>query len=135
MMDDLEEIFGAEDHYKDRPMSRVRVSNSSHKHLYIVRHLDTGAIKIGRSANPQKRLNGLKKTFGGRMVLVGMVADAGMDEKILHKNLSAWALGKEWFSPSFEVLQTVLICLTEGATAAVDFSDDMSEHDRHVTPA
>lgn len=133
-MEGIEEVFDTPPHF-DKPMARTNTNAAVHKHLYFVRHLDTGAIKIGRSSKPDRRLAELRKVFGGRMALIGHVLDAGRDEVVLHANLANWALGKEWFSPSAEVLQTLLVCLTEGASNGVDFSHQFKEDGEQATPA
>jgi hypothetical protein len=98
-----------------------RKNRQPYRRVYFVRHLDTGAIKIGKSVNPERRLDTLKTMFGGRMELLGhIVGESG--ETTLHLLLDRWALGKEWFQPSEQVLDVVNRCLEKGLAHGVELA-------------
>jgi len=97
----------------DPAIPKHKRSTGDFKKTYFVRHLDTNAIKIGRSRNPRRRLRELRHTFGGRMELLGFV-DEHMAETCLIGYLKAWSLGSEWFFPSYEVLTVMETCLDRG---------------------
>ena len=98
-----------------------RKHRQPYRRVYFVRHLDTGAIKIGKSANPERRLVALRKLFGGRMELIGhIVGETG--ETTLHRHLSRWALGREWFNPSDQVLHVMEVCLAQGLAHGVELA-------------
>ncbi len=100
-------------HYEDRPTIKAMQTRADYKKTYFVRHLDTGAIKIGRSKNPEWRLSELQRAFGGRMALIGYIKEHS-GETILLGYLQPWSLGSEWFRPSDEVLGVVHACLEHG---------------------
>lgn len=97
----------------DRQVECAKRHSTKQKKTYFVRHLDSGAIKIGRSADPPTRLRKLKKVFGGRMELLGWIPEH-MAETCLIGYLKKWSLGSEWFKPSNQVTQVVDTCLTRG---------------------
>ena len=105
--------------------AKNKTNRQPYRRVYFVRHLDTGAIKIGKSANPERRLEALKETFGGRMELVGWI-DSESAETTLHRLLDRWALGKEWFSPSKEVLAAMEECLKAGVASGIDLAHTYS---------
>jgi hypothetical protein len=103
--------------------SRVtrNATKAPYRKVYFVRHLDTGAIKIGRSSDPVRRLRQLHAAFGGRMELIGYV-DGAITETTLIRHLSRWSLGKEWFQPSEQVMDVVNRCLEKGLGHGVELA-------------
>lgn len=102
--------------------SQKRKHAQPYRRVYFVRHLETGAIKIGKSANPKRRLLALQKIFGGRMELIGyIVGESG--EYTLHKLLDHWAIGQEWFRPSHQVMNVVRTCLDKGLAHGVELAE------------
>ncbi len=72
------------------------------RHLYVIQSATTGAIKIGRSNDPLKRLAQLQTGSPYRLRIILVVEGGGWREGEIHKKLSAWktthANGGEWFS-------------------------------------
>jgi hypothetical protein len=122
--DDLDEVietgplstFSSYSESNKRPLIWIE-SEWAHR-LYFVRHLDTQAIKIGRSSRPHERLLELRKIFPGRMALIGSVS-GGRYETAAHVVLDRWAIGKEWFKDSPEVNQFMRVCLKSGVVTGL----------------
>ena len=69
------------------------------KHLYVIQSDVTGAIKIGRSSNPKRRLAQLQTGSPYRLKLLTVVENNGHLEKSLHQTLKPFkqACKGEWF--------------------------------------
>lgn len=68
------------------------------KHLYILQSARTGAVKVGRSDDPERRLGEVQvgSPYPLRLILV---ADGfGHHEKRVHKELWRYHTQGEWFS-------------------------------------
>jgi len=68
-------------------------------HLYIIQTDKTGAIKIGRSKNPEKRLKQLQTGCPDKLKLLLIVENFGHIEKNLHRDLRSYRSRRtgEWF--------------------------------------
>ena len=68
-------------------------------HLYVVQSDVSGAIKIGRSKNPEKRLKQLQTGSPYKLRLLASVRNKGLLEKSLHESLRPFkqACKGEWF--------------------------------------
>jgi hypothetical protein len=68
-------------------------------HLYILQQQHTGAVKIGRSKHPEKRLEQLQTGSPYRLRLILILKDQGHLEKELHECMERGATrgGEEWF--------------------------------------
>ena len=75
--------------------------------VYAIRREVDGPIKIGFSSYPKDRLRTLHAVETLAMVECVDSLDARKVERALHSQLSQFALGREWFSPTEEVLATV----------------------------
>ena len=69
------------------------------QHLYIIQSDKTGAIKIGRSKNPENRLKQLQTGSPYKLKLLLVVEGRGDLEKRLHQKLDKWKQRRngEWF--------------------------------------
>ena len=69
------------------------------KHLYIAQMSHTGAVKIGRSRDPEARLRQLQTSCPYPLKLVLVLRDQGHLEKKLHRRLRRGRTkgGEEWF--------------------------------------
>lgn len=67
--------------------------------LYVMQN-EHGAIKIGRSANPEERKAQIAQVFRCKPKLVAVLPDAGHKEEWCHRQLTEHALGSEWFAGS-----------------------------------
>tara|TARA_B100000214_G_C23743328_1_gene524271 strand:- start:121 stop:417 length:297 start_codon:yes stop_codon:yes gene_type:complete len=68
-------------------------------HLYIVQSDVSGAIKIGRSKDPRKRLKQLQTGSPYKLKLLAIVPEKGNIEKSLHSSFSSYkkSCKGEWF--------------------------------------
>ena len=68
-------------------------------HLYIIQSDKTGAIKIGRSKNPSKRLKQLQTGCPDKLKLLVIFENKGHLEKNLHRRLKSYKSRRrgEWF--------------------------------------
>ena len=69
------------------------------QHLYIIQSDVTGAIKIGRSKNPKKRLQQLQTGSPYKLKILTIVKGRGDLEKLLHERLKPYkqSCKGEWF--------------------------------------
>ena len=71
------------------------------RHLYIIQSASTGAIKIGRSDNPEYRLGQLQTGSPYRLRLILEALGKGSQEKRVHRVMDRHRtryLSGEWFS-------------------------------------
>ena len=71
------------------------------RHLYIIQSKQSGAIKIGISKNPKKRLAQLQTGSPFKLKLILIIENRADLEKRLHKELSCFRIRNykgEWFS-------------------------------------
>ena len=68
-------------------------------HLYIIQSDISGAIKIGRSKNPEKRLKQLQTGSPYKLQLLTVAKEKGDREKPLHRKFKPYkqACKGEWF--------------------------------------
>lgn len=81
--------------------------------LYFIRVKD-GPVKIGRSANVQKRLRMLQCACPYDLLLVGVLRCGGDCEPSFHANLDAYRMRGEWFRWDGLVVQAVEATLSDG---------------------
>ena len=69
--------------------------------LYIIQSNVTGAVKIGRSSNPEKRLLELQTGSPHRLRLLASFEGRGDAELMLHQSVDRFRLKikGEWFAP------------------------------------
>lgn len=65
--------------------------------IYFIQNKATGAIKIGYSKNPKKRLIGLQTATPQELVLLGTMQGGLEHEAAFHKQFAGHALQGEWF--------------------------------------
>ena len=65
--------------------------------LYVIQN-EHGAIKIGRSGDPEERKTQIAQLFRCKVRLVAVFPDAGNKEEWCHRQLFEHALGSEWFA-------------------------------------
>jgi hypothetical protein len=83
--------------------------------LYFIRPRgETGPVKIGISATPEKRLAQLQPHSPLPLELVCAVAGGPGQELILHNMFAADRLHGEWFSHTAELGRVIGICLERG---------------------
>jgi hypothetical protein len=89
------------------------------KRLYIARRPD-GALKIGISDNPNRRVKALSSAAGVRIELLADVVGGEVLEAALHRKFAAHRILGEWFKPALELQQLVLLlqCLRDEIQAA-----------------
>jgi len=76
--------------------------------VYLLQHGARGPIKIGRAANPEKRVASLQTACPYEMRLLVVVDNAtkAVERGLHHKFAKYWIRG-EWFRPSREILDWV----------------------------
>lgn len=79
-------------------------------YLYVAKNTSTGSLKVGISANPEKRVKALQVGCDGILELVATVsAENGFQsESDAHKRLSGHRIHGEWFSASADYVLEVL---------------------------
>lgn len=81
-------------------------ASSKPQRVYAIRDANSEAIKFGVSVDPISRLQSLRTSVPGSLVLMGSIKGSMGDEKKLHKLLSAFRTaggGSEWFHSCPEV--------------------------------
>lgn len=75
-------------------------------HLYIIQSNITGAVKIGRSNHPKRRMEELQTGSPHKLRILAVYENRGNEEPVLHQLVDRFRLKTkgEWFSPC---------CLTE----------------------
>lgn len=71
------------------------------RHLYVIQSAITGAVKIGRSSDPEKRLQELQTGSPHKLRLLAFYEGKGDMEKFLHRMVNRYRLRVEkgeWFS-------------------------------------
>lgn len=71
------------------------------EHLYIIQMGMTGAIKIGRSSDPEVRLTQIQTGCPYRCRLILVAQEQGWREKDIHRRLRRYRTGNfngEWFT-------------------------------------
>lgn len=69
-------------------------------HLYVIQSSVTGAIKVGRSSNPEARLNELQVGSPYHLRIICVVPESGDREKEIHAILYQYRIRQrngEWF--------------------------------------
>ena len=71
-------------------------------HLYVIQSHVTGAVKIGRSSDPERRLLSLQTGSPHRLRLLASYEGRGEEERNLHRLLRRFRLKQEgeWFAAS-----------------------------------
>jgi hypothetical protein len=70
---------------------------NSKDHLYFIQSDVTGAIKIGRSNDPDRRIKDLQTGNPYKIKLIQVLENKGHLEKALHKELKKFKIQLEWF--------------------------------------
>ena len=77
--------------------------------IYFIGSLASGTVKIGRSNNPEKRLNKLQTGNPHKLVLYGVIDDVTAElESRLHRILDPFRLEGEWFKLTDEVIRFMI---------------------------
>jgi hypothetical protein len=74
------------------------------KHLYVIQSKVTGAVKIGRSDDPERRLRQLQTGCPYVLRIILVMADGGERETTVHqimrRHRTRHTVGGEWFAES-----------------------------------
>lgn len=82
-------------------------------HVYFIRS-ETGAIKIGFSRNPSRRIRAMKTTSPDRLTEMVIVPGSIGAETWLHEKFARHRLHGEWFNPDAEILEFVSLIKEQG---------------------
>jgi hypothetical protein len=75
--------------------------------IYFIQNVETGHIKIGYAASPEKRLNGLQTGSPHELKLLHSIPGTPADEATLHKKFQQHRLRGEWFEACGEILSYI----------------------------
>jgi hypothetical protein len=67
-------------------------------YVYFAQRICDGAVKVGFSADPEKRMKSLQ-TAAGDIELIGYTGGGRWNEKRLHRRYAPWRISGEWFMP------------------------------------
>jgi hypothetical protein len=76
-------------------------------HVYFIQQGEGGAIKIGYSATPEKRLLSLKTASPFPLRLLKIIEGGKTLERELHQRFAALHIDGEWFNPNSELLEYI----------------------------
>jgi hypothetical protein len=82
--------------------------------IYFIRNERSGAIKIGYSGDPRKRLSQLKISSPDPLVLIGTIFGGRKEERQLHAYFQDYHLRGEWYEGDPFVLNAVLGIIKQG---------------------
>jgi len=97
-------------HYADFKLTdNERRVDDSAGYVYFIQDGTTGRIKIGKSENPEARLDSLQTANAGVLTLLVKLytQNMGNDEKYYHKKFQTSHIRGEWFLPSQELLDFI----------------------------
>jgi hypothetical protein len=83
--------------------------------IYFISNATTGAIKIGYSKNPSKRLFGLQTATPDQLSLLGVIQGGLEHEAGYHERFASHRLQGEWFSKA--ILAEVLVIIAKDAAS------------------
>lgn len=78
-----------------------------HTVIYFIQRDDMGAIKIGRSIDPLKRLRELQTASPIKLTLLGMMDSEDSTETELHNRFKRLRIMGEWFDPGKALLRYI----------------------------
>lgn len=76
-------------------------------YVYFIQGLCGGAIKIGFSKNPEKRLAELQTGYPDSLTIILMIPGTEATERAIHREFEASRLKGEWFRPDKYVLDRI----------------------------
>jgi len=76
--------------------------------VYCIRNDAAGAVKIGFSKNPMRRIKQLQTASPSRLRLVGMLESAQAFETALHEEYAHRRISGEWFDDSDTQISTIM---------------------------
>lgn len=76
-------------------------------YVYFIQGLCGGAIKIGFSKNPEKRLAELQTGYPDTLTILLMIPGTEATERAIHREFEASRLKGEWFRPDKYVLDRI----------------------------
>lgn len=99
--------------YKKESIDKQHENREWKSFVYFIKNLDTGHIKIGKAASPEKRFCTVRATMRTHRVLygqsepnlklLGWIKQSGsINEDKLHHHFSEYRVSGEWFSPNIE---------------------------------
>lgn len=81
--------------------------------VYVIENLESGLMKIGHSAEPARRLNGLQTATPDDLCIVFLFDGGEKEEKMLHKAFAQYRHRGEWFKMSMDQIRAHGLDLTE----------------------
>ena len=106
----LEEIIRQAAIVPQRPSKQKGKTQDKRKgFIYLIENTDTGNVKIGFSANPEKRLKELQSISGCSLRIIGTKKGTQAREKELHRKFSQYRIRGEWFKPEQVILSEFVV--------------------------
>jgi hypothetical protein len=90
---------------KDMPVKEARAPKSGW--VYFIHDPATSRIKIGFSANVEKRLRTLQTGSSSTLAILGKTRGTDADERAFHQRFAAHRVGGEWFHASPELVSFI----------------------------
>jgi hypothetical protein len=87
--------------------------------VYFVQNIVSGAIKIGSSVRPLKRLVQLQ--LGSEHKLVILFVTPLVEERDIHREFAAFRIRREWYSPAPEILERIETLKDELEASEIEF--------------
>ncbi len=94
--------FGFHKGYTDA-FVRIRKACSEDSFLYFIEAVNSGFIKIGRSVNPERRLEQLSTGSPNQLTIIGKISGGSALEAELHTRFDAQRERGEWFKVTREL--------------------------------
>lgn len=83
--------------------------------IYFARHVSSGYVKIGYSANVPLRVRQLRARHGP-LELLAVARGTPKDERKAHRSFGFYRVGGEWFEPRERLIAYVALVAARGAT-------------------
>lgn len=96
------------------------------EHLYVIQMAVTGAFKVGRTSNPERRLMELQTGAPHKLRIILVAEDQGFREKKVHKSLRRYRTRRysgEWFREEGlgELPDDIYECISVEALEDIDW--------------
>lgn len=85
----------------------IEQDRRSGSYIYFILDGDRGAVKIGRSRNPQKRFKAFQTAHSTQLEIVGLIDGGSIIEWLIHSNFRSHRISGEWFAYNDFVRETI----------------------------
>lgn len=102
--------------------------------IYFIR-AQTGDIKIGYSATPERRLSSMQTGSPVSLELVALIPGSKQDERHLHEQFAGQRNRGEWFTPSAELDALIASCQLASGESPASANSRRTETNRRLKVA